>query len=139
LYGTSAIIILAFITRFLPVAFSSANTAVININPELELAARNLGASSTNTVQKIVFPLVKRGFINGWILVFILAIRELSCAILLFTLNTQIISTTLFEMVSEGSYERLSALAIVMLCVVFGTVMLAYRFLGKDFLLIAKS
>ncbi|MGL6342494.1 MAG: ABC transporter permease [Waterburya sp.] len=135
LYGTSAIIILAFITRFLPVAFSNANTAVININPELELAARNLGANSTKTVQKIVFPLVKRGFFSGWILVFILSIRELSCAILLFTINTQIISTTLFELVSEGSYERLSALAIIMLCVVFTTIVLAYRFLGDDFLL----
>jgi iron(III) transport system permease protein len=135
LYGTSAIIILAFITRFLPVAFSNANTTVMNINPELELAARNLGASSTNTVQKIVFPLVKRGFFSGWILVFILSIRELSCAILLFTLNTQIISTTLFELVSEGSYERLSALAIIMLGVVFTTIVLAYRFLGDDFLL----
>lgn len=135
LYGTATIMIVAFTTRFLPVAFTNANTAVISINPELELAARNLGATSATTVQKVVFPLVKRGLISGWILVFILSIRELSCAILLFTLNTQVMSTALFELVSESSYERLSALAIIMLAIVFSIVLLAYRFLGKDFLL----
>ena len=135
LYGTAAIMIVAFTTRFLPVAFTNANTSVISINPELELAARNLGATSADTVQKVVFPLIKSGLISGWILVFILSIRELSCAILLFTLNTQVMSTALFELVSESSYERLSALAIIMLAIVFTIVLLAYRFLGKDFLL----
>lgn len=135
LYGTAAIMVVAFTTRFIPVAFTNANTTVMGINPELELAARNLGANSATTVQKVVFPLVKRGLISGWILVFILSIRELSCAILLFTLNTQVMSTALFELVSESSYERLSALAIIMLAIVFTIVLLAYRFLGRDFLL----
>lgn len=44
-------------------------------------------------------------------------------------------STALFELVSESSYERLSALVIMMLAIVFTIVLLAYRFLGKDFLL----
>ncbi|MDJ0631750.1 MAG: iron ABC transporter permease [Xenococcaceae cyanobacterium MO_188.B29] len=135
LYGTAAIMVVAFTTRFIPVAFTNASTTVMRINPELELAARNLGATSATTVQQVVFPLVKRGLISGWILVFILSIRELSCAILLFTLNTQVMSTALFELVSESSYERLSALAIIMLAIVFTIVLLAYRFLGKDFLL----
>ena len=135
LYGTAVIMIVAFTTRFLPVAFTNANTSIISINPELELAARNLGATSADTVQKVVFPLIKKGLISGWILVFILSIRELSCAILLFTLNTQVMSTALFELVSESSYERLSALAIIMLAIVFTIVLLAYQFLGKDFLL----
>ena len=133
LYGTAAIMIVAFTTRFLPVAFTNANTTVISINPELELAARNLGATSAKTVEKVVFPLLRRGLISGWLLVFILSIRELSCAILLFTLNTQVMSTALFELVSESSYERLAALGIIMLAIVFTIVLLAYRLLGRDF------
>ena len=135
LYGTAAILIVAFTTRFLPVAFSNASTTIISINPELESAARNLGANSNYTLRKIVFPLAKKGFISGWILVLILSVRELSCAILLFTIDTQVISTALFEYVSESSYERLSALAIVMLGFVFAIVLLSEKLLGKDFLL----
>lgn len=135
LYGTAAILIVAFTTRFLPVAFSNASTTILSINPELESAARNLGANSNYTLRNIVFPLVRKGFISGWLLVLILSVRELSCAILLFTIDTQVISTALFEYVSESSYERLSALAIIMLSIVFAIVLLAERFLGKDFLL----
>jgi iron(III) transport system permease protein len=129
LYGTAAIMIIAFTTRFLPVAFTNTQTTFKSINSELELAARNLGASSVTTLQKIVLPLSNRGLIRGWLLVFILSIRELSSAIFLFTLNTQVMTTELFEMVSESSYEKLSALGLIMLGVVFLVVLSANKLL----------
>lgn len=135
LYGTALMLIVAFTTRFLPIAFSNSGNIFKSINPELELAARNLGASQITTVQKITVPLVKRGLISGWILVFILSVRELSCAILLYTNRTQVISTALFQLVTEGSYERVAALGIVMLVIVFSAIGIAYRLLGKDFML----
>jgi iron(III) transport system permease protein len=135
LYGSAAILIVAFTTRFLPIAFSNFSNIFKSINPELELAARNLGATQATTVQKITVPLVKRGLISGWILVFILSVRELSCAILLYSNNTQVISTALFQLVTEGSYERLAALGIIMLVIVFTTIGIAYKLLGRDFML----
>ncbi|MBF2076282.1 MAG: iron ABC transporter permease [Synechococcales cyanobacterium C42_A2020_086] len=135
LYGTALMLIVAFTTRFLPIAFSNSNNIFKSINPELELAARNLGASQVATVQKITVPLVKRGLISGWILVFILSVRELSCAILLYTNNTQVISTALFQLVTEGSYERVAALGIIMLVIVFTAIGSAYKLLGRDFML----
>lgn len=135
LYGTAMMLIVAFTTRFLPIAFSNSGNVFKSINPELELAARNLGATQIETVQKVTVPLVKRGLISGWILVFILSIRELSCAILLYTNSTQVISTALFQLVTEGSYERVAALGIVMLVIVFATIGITYKLLGKDFML----
>lgn len=135
LYGTAMMLIVAFTTRFLPIAFSNSGNIFKSINPELELAARNLGATQIETVQKVTVPLVKRGLISGWILVFILSIRELSCAILLYTNRTQVISTALFQLVTEGSYERVAALGIVMLGIVFATIGITYKLLGKDFML----
>jgi iron(III) transport system permease protein len=135
LYGSAAILIVAFTTRFLPIAFSNSSNIFKSINPELELAARNLGATQATTVQKITVPLVKRGLISGWMLVFILSIRELSCAILLYSNNTQVISTALFQLVTEGSYERLAALGIIMLLIVFMAIGIAYKLLGRDFML----
>lgn len=135
LYGSAAILIVAFTTRFLPIAYSNSGNIFKSINPELELAAQNLGATPATTVQKITVPLVKRGLISGWILVFILSVRELSCAILLYTNNTQVISTALFQLVTEGSYERVAALGIIMLAIVFSAIAIAYKFLGRDFML----
>jgi iron(III) transport system permease protein len=138
LYGTGLILIVAYTTRFLPMAFSNSSDIFKSVNPELELAARNLGSTQLSTVRKITVPLVKRGLIGGWILVFILAVRELSCAILLFSTNTQVMPTILFEMVNEGSFERVAALGVVMLVIIFAVVGLAYKLLGRDFMLDKK-
>jgi iron(III) transport system permease protein len=135
LYGTGLILIVGYTTRFLPIAFSNASNIFKSINPEMELAARNLGATMVQAIATITVPLVKRGLFGGLILVFILSVRELSCAILLFSSNTQVMSTVLFDLVNEGSFERVAALGVIMLIVVFGTVGIAYRFLGEDFLL----
>jgi iron(III) transport system permease protein len=135
LYGTGMILIVAYMTRFLPIAFSNASDIFKSINPEMELAARNLGATQVESVWKITIPLVKRGLFGGLILVFILSVRELSCAILLSSSNTQVMATVLFDLVNEASFERVAALGIVMLVIVFGVVGLAYRLLGNDFML----
>jgi iron(III) transport system permease protein len=135
LYGTGLILIVAYTTRFVPIAFSNANDIFKSINPEMELAARDLGANQFQTIREITVPLVQRGLIGGLILIFILSVRELSCAILLFTSNTQVMATVLFDLVNEGSFERVAALGVVMLVIVFGAVGLAYRLLGEDFML----
>ncbi len=135
LYGTGLIMIVAYTTRFLPVAFSNAVNIFKSINPEMELAARNLGATQVSTIQKITVPLVQRGLLGGFMLVFILSVRELSCAILLTSSNTQVMATVLFDLVNEGSFERVAALGVVMLVIVFGVIGLASRWLGKDFML----
>lgn len=135
LYGTGLILIVAYTTRFLPVAFTNASDIFRSINPEMELAARNLGATQLTAISQISIPLVQRGLFGGLLLVFILSIRELSCAILLFTPQTLVMATVLFDMMNEGSLERVAALGVVMLAIVFGTVGLAYKLLGRDFML----
>jgi iron(III) transport system permease protein len=135
LYGTGLILIVAYTTRFVPIAFSNAVDIFKSINPEMELAARNLGATQVSTIQKITVPLVQRGLIGGLMLVFILSVRELSCAILLSSARSQVMATVLFDLVNEGSFERVAALGVVMLIIVFGAVGLAYWLLGKDFML----
>jgi iron(III) transport system permease protein len=135
LYGSGFILIVAYTTRFIPVAFTNAGDMFKSINPEMELAARNLGANQMQTITRITVPLVQRGLLGGLLLVFILSVRELSCAILLSSSNTQVMATVLFDLVNEGSFERVAALGVVMLLIVFGTVGVAYRFLGKDFML----
>ena len=134
LYGSWAILVVAFTTRFLPVAYSNVGNLIESIDPDLEMVARNLGATQAGAVQKITIPLLKRGLIGSWLLVFMLAARELSSAILLYTDKTQVLSIAIFQLFYEGSFERLAALGIVMLTIIFATVGIAYWILGRDFL-----
>ncbi|MBV9440230.1 MAG: iron ABC transporter permease [Candidatus Eremiobacteraeota bacterium] len=134
LYGSAAILIIAFTTRFLPIAYSNLNTMIAAINVDLENAARTLGATRIRTLRTVTAPLLRRGLLASWLLVFIPAIRELSSAIFLFTPRTATMTTQIFDFSDAGNYEGVSTLAILILVITLIIVSVAYRFLGKDFM-----
>ncbi len=132
LYGTGGILIAAYATRFLPIAFSNGNSVLAGINVDLENAARTLGAGRIRALGAITIPLLRRGILSGWLLVFIPALRELSASVFLFTPRTQVITTKMFDFSDAGNYEAVSTMGIVMMVVTFAIVLAAFRFLGRD-------
>jgi iron(III) transport system permease protein len=133
LYGTAWIMILAFTSRFLPVAYANSDAALKSVHPELEDAARIAGAGRFATLGEVTLPLIKRGILAGWLLVLIAALRELSSAIFLFSASTKVMSIVLVDLSEEGDFERLSALGIVMLAVTMALVLGGYRIVGRQF------
>ena len=135
LYGTAWILILAFTTRFLPIAYTNSDAALRSINPELEDAARILGSSRLLALRRIVGPLLKRGLAGAFILVFIPATRELSSAIFLYTTGTQVLSVLLFDKSDEGNFEILASMGLVLVVATVALVLLGFRLVGRDFML----
>ena len=135
LYGTATILILAFTTRFLPIAYTSSSAAIRSINPEMEEAVRILGGGRLLAIRKVVAPLLKKSLAGAWILVFIPAARELSSAIFLVGPNTRVISVMLFDLSEEGNFEVLSALGAILLVVTILITLIGFRLIGRDFML----
>ncbi len=135
LYGTAWILILAFATRFLPIAYANSDAAVRSINPELEDAVRILGGGRLMALRRVVAPLLKRGLAGAFILVFIPATRELSSAIFLYTTGTQVLSVLLFDKSDEGNFEYLASIGLILVAVTVALVLIGFRLLGRDFLL----
>jgi len=135
LYGTAWILILAFATRFLPIAYANSDAAIRSINPELEDAVRILGGSRALALRRVVTPLLQRGLAGAFILVFIPATRELSSAIFLYTTGTQVLSVLLFDKSDEGNFELLSSIGLVLVVVTVALVMVGFRVIGRDFML----
>jgi iron(III) transport system permease protein len=134
LYGTAAILVLAFTTRFLPIAYSASAAGMRSINPEMEDAARILGGGRLTAVRTVVAPLLKRTLAGAWILVFIPATRELSSAIFLVGPNTRVISVMLFDLSEEGNFEVLAALGAILLAATIAISALAFCIVGRDFM-----
>lgn len=132
LYGTAFILIAAYATRFLPIAFSNGTSILRGINVDLENAARTLGAGRLRSISAVTLPLLRQGLLSGWLLVFIPALRELSASVFLFTSRTQVISTVIFDFSDAGNYEAVSTMGVLMMVVTFAVVIVAYRFLGRD-------
>ncbi len=68
---------------YLPFMVLSISGTLQNIAPDLELAARSLGASQTRAFWRIVFPLSLPGVFAGCLLVFVLAVSSYVIPVLL--------------------------------------------------------
>lgn len=135
LYGTATIIIIAFVTRFLPITFVNAKSAIQGLHPELEEAVRISGGGRGAALRHVVFPILKKSLFGGWLLIFIFATRELSTAMFLTGPETRVLSVLTIELSEEGRYEVLSAVAVMLLVVSGSVCWIGTRILGRDFML----
>ena len=135
LYGGFTILILAFITRFLPVAYTASASGIRSIHPEMEEAVRSLGGGRLTAVRYVVAPLLKRTLFAGWLLIFIPAAQELSTAIFLVGPKTRLVSVLVLDMSEEGRYEHLAALGCVLLVILSLVVWAGFKIAGRDFMM----
>jgi iron(III) transport system permease protein len=135
LYGTYTLLALAFVTRFLPIAFSASASGIRSIHPEMEDAVRILGGGRLTAVRRVVAPLLQRTLAGGWLLIFVPAAQELSTAIFLVGPTTRVVSVVLLDMSEEGRLELLAALGTVLLVIIVAVVALGMRIMGRDFML----
>jgi iron(III) transport system permease protein len=124
-YGTLWIMLIAYVTRFLPYGMRYNTASLLQVHKELEESAAMSGASLAAVFRRIVLPLLKPGLIAGWIYIVIVSIRELASSILLYSPGTEVVSVAIWEMWQNGQYVELSALGVMMILVLLGFVALA--------------
>jgi iron(III) transport system permease protein len=124
-YGTLWIMLIAYVTRFLPYGMRYNSASMLQIHKELEESAAMSGASWGLTFRRVVLPLLKPGLLAGWIYVMIVSIRELSSSILLYSPGTEVVSIMIWELWQNGQYVELSALGVMLIVALFFLVMLA--------------
>jgi iron(III) transport system permease protein len=134
LYGTIWIIFVAYLTKYLPIAYTACHAAIQTVHPDLEDAARILGANRLVAFKDVTAPLFGAGLASAWLLVFLPSLRELSASILLFTTRSRVVSVVIYTLYEEGRWEAVSALGILLLGFTLLLVALAQRFLGRRFL-----
>ena len=132
LYGTLWILFIAYLTKEMPVGYSQSEATFRSIHPELEDAARVLGAGRLRALAEVTAPLARSGIIATWCFVFIGVIRELSASIILFTPSTKVMSVVIFDLKEEGQFGAIAVLGLFMLIITFITVASIQALLGRD-------
>jgi iron(III) transport system permease protein len=132
IYGTLWIMLVAYVTRFMPYGMRYATTSMLALHKELEDSAAMSGASWRMTFQRIILPLLKPGLMAGFIYIVIVSVRELSGSILLYSPGSEVVSIMIWEYWQNGQYVELSALG-VMLIVVLLCFVLAAQFVGRRY------
>jgi iron(III) transport system permease protein len=134
LYGTLWIMFLAYLTKYLPVAYQTSNAALMSIHPELEESSRILGANRLTVFKDITVPLFKAALVASWILIFLPSLRELSSSVLLWTSDTKVITVVILHFYEEGRLEYVSVLGVLLMVLTMVIVALSYRIVGRDFM-----
>jgi len=132
IYGTIWILLIAYITRFMPYGIRYNTASMLQIHKELEESAAMSGASWGATFVRVVLPLLKPGLVAGWIYIAIVSLRELSSSILLYSPGTEVVSIMIWELRENGQYVALSALGVMLIVLLFVLVQIA-QYAGSRF------
>lgn len=117
LYGTLWILVVAYITRFLPLAERAGSSALQQIDRSLEEASVICGANWLVTFVRIIFPLMRPAVIGGWLLLFVSMVRELGASILLYSFGHEVPAVVLFDLLDSGDVGAMSAYASILLLI----------------------
>ncbi|MBV9753087.1 MAG: iron ABC transporter permease [Hyphomicrobiales bacterium] len=127
IYGTLSILLIAYVTHYLPFGVRAASAALRQLHPELEEAARIAGATWFGTMRRITLPLLRQTMIASWALLFIMAMQEVSSSILLYSSSSIVLSVAVFDLWENGNPSDVAALGFVQLAASFVVVGLALR------------
>lgn len=131
--GTALIIIAAFVVRAIPVGIRSGVTALQQIDPSIEEAATNLGASQSKNFFSIVLPLIKPAFFSGLVYSFVKSMTAMSAVIFLVSAKYNLITASILTQVETGKIGVASAyctILIIIMCLAMGILNFIVKLFG---------
>jgi iron(III) transport system permease protein len=126
IYGTSLIILVGFVTSYLPFSTRTLSASIIQIHKELEEAGRVSGATSATVFGRIVVPLLLPTLAGVAIWVAVHAMRELSMALMLNSTSNNVVSFLIWSHWEAGDLRHAAALGVMLILI-----MLAMTFSGR--------
>jgi iron(III) transport system permease protein len=129
LYGTPALLVIGFVTIGIPYGMRYATSGMAQIRAELEEAATMSGAGWTERFVRIYVPLLAPALAAGFLMTVIIAFREISAAIFLYSQKTEVVSIAIFDLWSNGQYPAIAALGCVLVAILL-VLVTAVRLVG---------
>lgn len=117
LAGTVLALLLAYTVRFMAVAYGPIESGLSRIHPGMSEAARNLGAAPGEVVRRIYLPLLRPGLLTAALLVLVDVMKEMPATLLLRPFGWDTLAVRIFELTSEGLWERAALPAVTLVLV----------------------
>ena len=120
IYGTLWILLIGYITRFLPYGLRTMTSTIIQLHDDLQQASMVCGASFLTTFRRILLPLLRPGFIAGWIILATIYLREFSTSIFLYSPGSEPLGPLLYHFYVDGNLGPMCSLALIVsvVCIV---------------------
>ena len=119
---------LAYSVVWLAYGMRLISSSLLQVSPELEEAARTVGASRGRISREITLPLIRAGLLGSWLLVFMIFEREYSTGVYLLAPGTEVIGAELVSLWQGGAIDVVAALALINIVLVLAGLAAALRF-----------
>jgi iron(III) transport system permease protein len=122
LYGTDAMLLLAYLARFLPVATLILAATAQTVSMSQEEASAVSGVGWLRTVHGIVLPQLRVGVADAWVIAFVLAFGELGASILVVPPGEATLPIRIYTIIANTPSSNVAMLALLQSAVIFGPV-----------------
>ena len=127
LLGSLSALLLAYMIRFMAVAYGPLENSLARIRPSLPEASRSLGVGGIGLFFKVYLPLLVPGALSAALLVFVDVLKEMPATLLMRPFGWDTLSVRVFEMTSEGEWARAALPALTLVLVGLLPVILLIR------------
>ena len=132
LSGTLAVLLFAYLVRYLAVGYGSIVSGLQNIPINLNYASRTLGSSMEHTIRRITMPLLIKFVFAGSILVFVDIVKELPMTLLLRPFNFETLATYTYQFAHDELMAQASMPALIIILVSIIPIIFLNRLLVKS-------
>jgi iron(III) transport system permease protein len=101
--------------------------ALLQVAPELEEAARIVGASVGRSMRYVTLPLIKHGIVAAWVLILLIFVREYSTAIYLLGPGTEVIGSLVVSRWNGGAVDLVTCLSCINVALISCGLLVALR------------
>jgi len=131
-YATIWIILIAYVTRFLPYGLRAVTSTIIQVHKELEEASIVCGAGFMATFRRVMIPMMRPGVMAGWIILVTIFMREFSATLFLYSPGAEPLGPLLYFLYLDGMRGRVAAIGLVISVISIILIAIAQRYSRWD-------
>jgi iron(III) transport system permease protein len=117
LYGTLTLLVAAYVIRFLPQAIQGEEAGLQQIGPNLQEAARGLGASGRQALWRVMLPLMRPSLAAAWAVVFLTTVKELPATLILRPLEFDTLPVRVWVPAHDALYPQAGPPALMLVII----------------------
>lgn len=132
IYGTLWLLLIGYVVGFIPFAYRAIHSSLSQVDKSLDEAATMVGVGWTRRMLEITVPLVRPGMLAGWMLLFVIFVRELAVSVFLYSPGSEVLPVLVYNKYEEGQYPTLSAMAMIQIFFIATVVFIVSRVFRVD-------
>ncbi len=113
IYNTKWMPIVTYIVLFLPYSVQYTKSALSQLHPSIHHSNAIFANSTATLLIRIWLPLLGRGILAGWMMTFIISMRELVGSLLILPPSVETSATFIFSQFEQGDVSKGMAMAVI--------------------------